>query len=582
MSNINIPTQVSPFASLAQFPAIGKSRVIYIDQSANVAYYWNLSTLNYVSLGGGTSSVEWGDITGTLADQTDLQNALNDKVDKVTGKGLSTNDYTTAEKNKLAGIEAGAQVNVNADWNATTGDAEILNKPTIPTAVTKTSDLTNDGADGINPFITAGDIPTFASADKMVTVGRNSTGSTLYRGTIVYISGSTGNRPNFVKSQANSESTSAGTFGVIENDIPNNSDGNCVTMGTIDNLDTRSTAAHPFTNDTLVDGDTIYLSPTTAGFITRVKPYAPSHLVYIGKVVRTSPTNGTIVYRIQNGYELDEIHDVAAQTPSNNEVLSFESATTLWKPKSLTTLLGFTPENVANKSTSVVTDQASNTKYPSVKAVYDWAVGLFQTLLVSGTNIKTINGNSVLGSGDLVVGGGGGGIHALVKPVSGRRLTYGLTTASVTGSNFTVSRLMLVPFIPANTFTISEILMYSNIAQPASLCRLLIYSDNNGVPDAKLYESSNLDLSTTGFKIATTTFTFNAGTTYWLGFHGGLVTSNVTHYQVGNLYNFANSGTTPNSVNGYFVTAVLGLAPANIASPSFNVGSMPWIALTPA
>lgn len=54
------------------------------------------------------------------------------KVDKVTGKGLSTNDYTTTEKNKLSGIEAGAQKNVQADWNATSGTAQILNKPTIP------------------------------------------------------------------------------------------------------------------------------------------------------------------------------------------------------------------------------------------------------------------------------------------------------------------------------------------------------------------------------------------------------------------------------------------------------------------
>jgi hypothetical protein len=43
-------------------------------------------------------------------------------------------------------------------------------------------------------------------------------------------------------------------------------------------------------------------------------------------------------------------------------------------------VLGFTPENVSNKSTSVTTDQASNTKYPSVKSVYDWAVGLFATI----------------------------------------------------------------------------------------------------------------------------------------------------------------------------------------------------------
>lgn len=56
------------------------------------------------------------------------------KVDKVAGKGLSTEDYTTAEKSKLAGIEPGAEVNVNADWNAVSGDAQILNKPTIPAA----------------------------------------------------------------------------------------------------------------------------------------------------------------------------------------------------------------------------------------------------------------------------------------------------------------------------------------------------------------------------------------------------------------------------------------------------------------
>lgn len=74
---------------------------------------------------------------------TATQAALDQKVDKVTGKGLSTNDFTTAEKEKLAGIAAGAEVNVQANWNEadTTSDAYIQNKPSIPT---KTSDLTND------------------------------------------------------------------------------------------------------------------------------------------------------------------------------------------------------------------------------------------------------------------------------------------------------------------------------------------------------------------------------------------------------------------------------------------------------
>ena len=78
----------------------------------------------------------------------DIAALQTDKVDKVAGKGLSTEDYTTAEKSKLAGIEPGAEVNVNADWNAVSGDAQILNKPTIPSIaglVPETRTLTING-----------------------------------------------------------------------------------------------------------------------------------------------------------------------------------------------------------------------------------------------------------------------------------------------------------------------------------------------------------------------------------------------------------------------------------------------------
>lgn len=71
---------------------------------------WNSTTLRFEA---------WDSIT-----------ELANKVDVVSGKGLSTNDYTTTEKNKLAGIATGAEVNVQSDWNAVSGDAQILNKPT--------------------------------------------------------------------------------------------------------------------------------------------------------------------------------------------------------------------------------------------------------------------------------------------------------------------------------------------------------------------------------------------------------------------------------------------------------------------
>ena len=235
------------------------------------------------------------------------------------------NNFTDVLKNKLDGIATGAEVNVNADWNATSGDAQILNKPTLSNGdmLKTTYDKDNSGV--------------VDNAEAIIITGRNATGATLRRGTIVYIHGSTGNRPNFVKAQANSEATSAGIFGVITDDITNNADGNCCVIGFLDNLDTRTNATYPFTNDTLNDGDTIYLSPTTAGYITNVKPSAPNHLVYLGKVTRTSPTNGTIVYRVQNGYELEELHNVAISGETNNQLLCYESATSLWKNKSITT-----------------------------------------------------------------------------------------------------------------------------------------------------------------------------------------------------------------------------------------------------
>lgn len=74
-------------------------------------------------------------------------------VQKVAGKDLSTNDFTDDLKNKLDGISAGAEVNVQSDWNATSGDAAILNKPT------KVSQFTNDAG-----FITTSDIPEGAAA----------------------------------------------------------------------------------------------------------------------------------------------------------------------------------------------------------------------------------------------------------------------------------------------------------------------------------------------------------------------------------------------------------------------------------
>jgi hypothetical protein len=107
--NINIPKPVIDYNDLDNKPTlVAEHSELILDDGTNPH---------------GTTASDVGAYTTTETD-----NLLNNKVDKVTGERL----ITATEITKLFGIQDGAEVNVNADWNATSGDAQILNKPTIP------------------------------------------------------------------------------------------------------------------------------------------------------------------------------------------------------------------------------------------------------------------------------------------------------------------------------------------------------------------------------------------------------------------------------------------------------------------
>jgi hypothetical protein len=183
--------------------------------------------------------------------------------------------------------------------------------------------LTTTGTSGAATLVSGVlNIPVYSSGGGQVltTEVYNETGATLTKGTIVYINGSHGNLPTVTKAQANSESTSSRTFGYIQSNLTNMNNGYVVVIGKLDELNTS----------TFTDGQTLYLSPTVAGGYTATKPTAPNHIVYVGTIVRSHPTQGIIEVRIQNGYELDEIHDVSALSPSNGDVLQYVTSTGLW------------------------------------------------------------------------------------------------------------------------------------------------------------------------------------------------------------------------------------------------------------
>jgi hypothetical protein len=170
---------------------------------------------------------------------------------------------------------------------------------------------------------------------------RNQTGSTLDVGTVVYINGATGNLPTVTKAIATGDATSAQTLGIVSAAIANNGSGYVVVIGTCSGLDTSA----------YTEGQQLYLSGTTAGAVTTTKPYAPIHLVYVGIVTRSHPNLGTIEVRVQNGFEMDEIHNADAQNPNNNDGLFYNTTTSLWEHKQISTALGYTPANAATTLT---------------------------------------------------------------------------------------------------------------------------------------------------------------------------------------------------------------------------------------
>lgn len=203
------------------------------------------------------------------------------------------------------------------------------------------------------------------------------------------------------------------------------------------------------------------------------------------------------------------------------------------------------------------------------------ALNAKQDTLVSGTNIKTINGSSVLGSGDLVVGGGGG-IHAITQPYTGMSVGLALNTANHSGTvSLGANNLHLFPFIPASTFTIDQILLPVTTNVTGGQASIAIYSDSNGRPNSRLYLSSIINCSTTGNKILTTSFTFNAGTKYWFSLTQNNATINFRAISFNWTYQFAwlnNSGST-NGANCFFYSIATspGNEPATISTASLSL-----------
>lgn len=324
------------------------------------------TTLNATGGAGG------GNVSGPASPTTD--NALT-RWDGTSGQLIQNSGVTLSDTQEMAGLKSVA-------FNTAGGTTALA---------TLTWDTTNQTLDlGIG----AGTVNALLGVDSHV-LGRNTTGSAISRGQVVRVNGASAGNLTIALAQGNTDPNTANTIGIAAENIANNATGMVITSGLLRDLNTSTFSA----------GDLLYISPTTAGLLVNTIPAAPNHAVRMGYVVSSHPSNGIIYVAVNNGYELDELHDVAyPTTPASNDFLVY--TTNRWENK--------TPAN-ARTALGLGTLATQN--------------GTF-----SGTSSGTNTGDQTITlTGD--VGGSGTGSFAATIQANA------VTTAKIANSNVTLAKI---------------------------------------------------------------------------------------------------------------------------------------------
>jgi len=515
-----VSTGVEQYANFALFPVTGAANVIYIDMSVPEPYVWNGTT--YESMGGGTAV--WGGITGTLSAQTDLQAALDAKFDDPTG---TTSQYIR-------------------------GDGSLATFPTITSGT-----VTSVGTTGLisgGPITSSGTITTSMATNKLV--GRSTAGTGIME-EITIGSGLTLTGAGILNNTATP--TPIGYYGAFQDStrqiaaaintpyavklnttdlsngitIVNNGSGD-PTRITIANTGVyniqfslqleKSGGSGNMTADIWLRENGVDIPSTT------------------GKVVLTGSASASPIIAAWN-YVLDVVggnYYELMWAVSNIHVEIFAEVATPPHPATPSAILTVTQQAGIMAGTGVT---AINSLTGAVQTLATGTTGTDFAISSTGTthtfNLPTASAanRGALSSTDWSTFNGKqdslgytplAGVHSIMPMVSGSTTFNGITPniTTATGSGLTVR---VAPYIPAQSFTTSSLFINVSTATAGSLCTIVIYSDVNGVPTNLLYESADLDCSTIGLKIATTSFNFVAGTIYWLGLKSNTILSTRFH-----------------------------------------------------
>jgi len=256
-------------------------------------------------------------------------------------------------------------------------------------------------------------------------------GVALTKGQAVYVSGSTGGSGTnmiVLKSDNTTESQSSKTMGLIAQDLAVNGFGYVITEGLLAGLDTSAAGAA---------GDPVWLG-TNGNLLYGIanKPSAPAHMVFIGIVTRKQSVNGEIFVNVQNGFELQELHNVAISSVANAQLLMYEAATSLWKNKSLSQII---TEHLGNGISGQLlqTDGSGVFSWQNIPDASDVMKGLVSISNQTFAGIKSFSNGTSAGEIRLFEPSGSG-VHWVALKSQAMAADYSITLppAAPTGAQY--------------------------------------------------------------------------------------------------------------------------------------------------
>jgi hypothetical protein len=322
---------VTAWNSLQYWGGSGGGAADFVDLGDVPASYTGAAG-KYVKVKADESGLEFGTLTiaaGDLPSGIDAAKIANGTVSNtefqylngVTAPIQNALDFLTANKVPYSG--ASGDVNLG-EHGAQLGNLEFDNTPT--NTPTTDGSVFWDAGDGTLQLQMKGGAIQQVGMNQFARV-YNDTASAFTKGQVVYISGAQGNRIAAKLAQANSEATSKGTIGFVVETIAAGAEGNIIVSGPLYKLNTLGLTA----------GANLYLSATTAGGYTETPPQAPDNGVVLGYVERVHGTTGSIYVKVDNGYELEELHDVdttkSKTTPVDADALLLQDSadSSIWK-----------------------------------------------------------------------------------------------------------------------------------------------------------------------------------------------------------------------------------------------------------